>query len=95
MADVYGGASSSDCDPADRHLTRRLDWRVRRPGGSGCRAVPPVLRASVVRDFGLELTFISPQDFYDDTVEVDPKEAKAANADYSVSLDLSAARRSR
>jgi len=49
----------------------------------------------VVRDFGLELTFISPQDFYDDTVEVDPKEAKAANADYSVSLDLSAARRYR
>ncbi len=53
MANVYGGASSSDCEPADRHLTRRLDWRIRRPGGSGCRAVPPVLRASVVRAFGL------------------------------------------
>ncbi len=49
----------------------------------------------MVRDFGLELTFISPQNFYGDTAEVDPKEAKAANADYPVSLDLSAARRSR
>ena len=37
---------------------------------------------------GWELKFMSPQNAYGDTVEVNPEEATVAGADYSVGLDL-------
>ena len=88
MADVYGGASSSDLtQPTVTLLAASI-------GVSGALAGLVVER--FLRSFGRpwcvpsgwELKFMTPHNVYGETTEVNLKEAEAASADYSVSLDL-------